>query len=109
MHDDLDEPLRLPLAPPAPPRPGLPVAAAIVPVVGAVVLWQLTGSPTALWFAALGPLMAVASFADGLRSVRRAKRRAPREAADALAELAPEVEERHDGERRRAGRRTPDV
>ena len=109
MHDDLDEPLRLPPAPPAPPRPGLPVAAAIVPVVGAVVLWQLTGSPTALWFAALGPLMAVASFADGLRSMRRAKRRARREAADALADLDREVEERHDVERRRAWRRTPDV
>ncbi len=109
MHDDLDEPLRLPAAPPAPPRPGLPVAAAIVPVVGAVVLWQLTGSPTALWFAALGPLMAIASFADGLRSARRAKRRARREAAGALVDLGREVEERHAEERRRAWRRTPDV
>lgn len=109
MHDDLDEPLRLPAAPPAPPRPALPVAAAIVPVVGAVVLWQLTGSPTALWFAALGPLMAIASFADGLRSARRAKRRARREAAGALVDLGREVEERHAEERRRAWRRTPDV
>ena len=41
------------------------VAVLLLLVVGAVVLWQLTGSPTALWFAALGPLMAVASFADG--------------------------------------------
>lgn len=109
MHDDLDEPLRLPPAPPAPARPGLPVAAAVVPVVGAVVLWQLTGSPTALWFAALGPLMAIASFADGLRSSRRAARRARREAATALVDLGREVDERHDDERRRAWRRTPDV
>lgn len=109
MHDVIDEPLRLPPAPPPAARPSIPVAAALVPVIGAVVLWQVTGSTFALWFAALGPLMAVAGFADGVRTARRARRRAHREGAAVLVALAGEVEARHDIERARAWRRTPDV
>lgn len=109
MHDHLDEPLRLPSAPAVPARPALPLAAAVVPVVGAIVLWRVTGSAYALWFAALGPLMAVAGFADGWRTVRRAKRRGRREAVAALEVLEAEVGRRHDDERSRAWRRTPDV
>ncbi len=109
MNDDVDEPLRLPPRPVPPPRPSLPVAAAIVPVVGAVVLWQLTGSPSALWFAALGPLMAAASFVDAVRSSRRSRRRARGKAATDLAQLAVDLEARHDDERRRAWHATPDV
>ncbi|WP_292864889.1 FtsK/SpoIIIE domain-containing protein [Microbacterium sp.] len=109
MYDVIDEPLRLPAAPPSPARPTIPVAAALVPVVGAVVLWQVTGSMFALWFAALGPLMALAGFADGLRTARRARRRALRASAAALLALGGEVDARHDAERTRAWRRTPDV
>lgn len=109
MHDVIDEPLRLPPAPAPAVRPSIPVAAALVPVIGAVVLWQVTGSTFALWFAALGPLMAVAGFADGVRTARRARRRAHREGAAVLVALAGEVEARHDIERARAWRRTPDV
>jgi hypothetical protein len=75
--DDLDdEPLRLPPAPTPPARAPPPILTAIVPVVGALVLWRITGSVHSLWFAALGPLVAVASFVDGLRTARRARRRA---------------------------------
>lgn len=109
MDDPIDEPLRLPAPPPAPPRPTIPIAAAIVPIVGAVVLWRVTGSTFALWFAALGPLMAVAGIIDGLRTSRRAKRRSSRESAAAIRALDEEIEERHGAERRRAWRRTPDV
>ncbi|WP_431802517.1 FtsK/SpoIIIE domain-containing protein [Microbacterium sp. bgisy203] len=109
MHDAHDDPLRLPAPPPSPPRPALPIAAAIVPVIGAVVLWKVTGSPFALWFAALGPLMAGASFLDGLRTARRTKRRAAKDGARELGVLEGELDRRHDVERERAWRRTPDV
>lgn len=108
--DDLDdEPLRLPPAPTPPARAPLPILTAIVPVVGALVLWRITGSVHSLWFAALGPLVAVASFVDGLRTARRARRRARREGLRALAHLEDAVARRHEAERRRAWRRTPDV
>ncbi|PZU47881.1 MAG: cell division protein FtsK [Microbacterium sp.] len=109
MHDHADEPLRLPAAPAVPARPALPIAAAIVPVIGAVVLWRVTGSAYALWFAALGPLMAGAGLVDGWRTARGAKRRARREAAAEIKALDADVTRRHDDERRRAWRRTPDV
>lgn len=109
MHDDFDDPLRLPAAPAVPARPAVPIAAALVPVVGAVVLWRLTGSAYALWFAALGPLMAAASFADGWRGRRRITRRARRDIATVLADLDEEIVRRHERERRRSWRRTPDV
>lgn len=109
MHDAHDDPLRLPAPPPSPPRPALPIAAAIVPVIGAVVLWKVTGSPFALWFAALGPLMAGASFLDGLRTARRTKRRAVKDGARELGVLEGELDRRHEVERERAWRRTPDV
>lgn len=109
MLDSLEEPLRLPAPASVPPRPAVPIAAAIVPVVGAVVLWRLTGSVYALWFAALGPLMAAASFLDGLRTTRRMRRRSTRESTAAIAALGDEVDERHADERDRAWRRTPDV
>jgi len=110
MHAaDAEEPLRLPAPPVAPGRPALPLAAAIVPVVGAVVLWLVTGSAYALWFAALGPLMAVAAFADGMRTARRAARRGRRESAASVRRLDDELDRRHVDERQRQWRRTPDV
>ncbi|MBF4561813.1 cell division protein FtsK [Microbacterium sp. VKM Ac-2870] len=108
-EDDTGEPLRFPPVPPAPARAPLPLLTAIVPVIGAVLLWRLTGSPYALWFAALGPLVAAASFIDGLRSARRARRTARRAIAREMSRLDREVVRRHDDERARAWRRTPDV
>ncbi len=101
--------LRLPSVPPPPVRAPVPVLAAIVPVVGALVLWRVTGSTYALWFAALGPLLAVASFGDGLRAARRARHAARRAARGELTRLGREVETRHAEERARAWGRTPDV
>lgn len=110
MHTaDVDEPLRLPAAPTPAGRPALPLAAAIVPVVGAVVLWLVTGSAYALWFAALGPLMAVAAFADGVRTSRRSVRRARREVAASVRTLGDDLDRRQADERQRQWRRTPDV
>ncbi|HEY1105568.1 MAG TPA: hypothetical protein VGE78_05405, partial [Agromyces sp.] len=54
-------PLRLPPVPSEPERPGFPLLAAAAPVAGALALWAVTGSMYSLMFAALGPLVAVAS------------------------------------------------
>ncbi len=106
---ELAEPIVLPTIPPPPPRPPVPVLAAVVPVLGALVLWRLTGSAYALWFAALGPLMVGAGLVDGLRTARRARRRARRDRAIALARAEAELAHRHALERERLWRRHPDV
>lgn len=66
--------IALPVAPPPTRRPPLPFIAAIVPVAAGVVLWLVSGSIYALCFAALGPLMLVASLVDGARNRRRERR-----------------------------------
>lgn len=65
----------LPSVPADAKRPTLPLLAAIVPIIAGIVLWLVTGSLFALCFAALGPLMLVASFLDGLRTRGRDRRR----------------------------------
>ncbi|SIT78297.1 FtsK/SpoIIIE domain-containing protein [Microbacterium sp. RU33B] len=100
------------LLPPAwtpPPRPPLPLVASVVPVIGAVVLWAVTGSMLALWLAALGPLIAVATVADSARATRAGRRRAAVDAAAARARVAEALEARHDEERERLRSRHPDV
>lgn len=109
VADDLAEPLAAPAAWTAPARPPLPIVAAVVPVVGAVGLWLVTGSILSLWLAALGPLIAAATVADAARSARRDRRRHEASAAQALDGLARTVSQRHDVERRRAWSRHPDV
>lgn len=106
---DGDEPLQLPTPPPPAARPPLPLLTAIVPVAGAIVLWCVTGSVFALWFAALGPLMAGASLLDGLRSSRRARRAAQRDVEAALDRADASLRGSHDLERRRRWLRHPDV
>ncbi|WP_461471086.1 FtsK/SpoIIIE domain-containing protein [Microbacterium sp. HJ5] len=103
------ETLTLPAAWTPPPRPPLPVVAAIVPVVGAIGLWLVTGSVLSLWLAALGPLIAFATMADAARSARRDRRRHDAETARVRGEVARAVTARHDAERRRLWARHPDV
>lgn len=92
-----------------PRRPPFPVWALVVPAAGAAILWQATGSPTVLWFAALGPLVAVASLLDGARVARRERRRSAGRAAAALRSAEAELEERHARERADRWQTTPDV
>lgn len=108
-HDDPDGPLRLPDPPAEPARPPIPVLSAVVPVVGAVVLWMLTGSVYALWFAALGPLLAIAALGDAVRGRRRSRRSARRAAEARLDAVAAGIRHRHDEERRARWARHPDV
>ncbi|WP_298867314.1 FtsK/SpoIIIE domain-containing protein [uncultured Microbacterium sp.] len=99
----------LPSAPADTRRPPLPLLAAVVPVAAGIVLWLVTGSLFALCFAALGPLMLVASYVDGLRTRRRERRRG-REESDAAWERAEtELERLHAQEHADAWRREPGV
>lgn len=106
--DDAEQ-LTLPAAWTPPPRRPLPLAASAVPVVGAVVLWLVTGSMLALLLAGLGPLIAVATTLDAARGVRRDRRRAEADAVAARTRVAAAVERLHDEERARRRARHPDV
>ncbi|TXN28519.1 FtsK/SpoIIIE domain-containing protein [Lacisediminihabitans profunda] len=67
--------ITLPLAPESPQRHALPLVATVAPVVVSLGMWAITGSPYALAFAVLGPVIAVASLVDGrLHGHRHAKR-----------------------------------
>ena len=103
------EPLTLPAAWAPPARPPLPIVAAVVPVVGAVVLWLVTGSVYSLWFAFLGPLIAGAAIVDARRAARRDGRRAGVEAARAHQAVSSAVAARHEAERAQLWARHPDV
>src|SRR5262245_56021277 len=94
-----DPPLALPPRAPEPVAPGFPWLVAVAPLAGAAVLWAVTGSALALAFAALGPLVAVASVVDARRQGRRARRRGAAERAALLAELRMAVADRHAEER----------
>jgi DNA segregation ATPase FtsK/SpoIIIE, S-DNA-T family len=98
---DEGEPLELPPPWDPPSRPAVPVLASIVPVVGAVVLWLVTGSVLALWLAALGPLIAGATMLDGYRGTRRDRTRADAKALAARERIGREVGERQSAERAR--------
>lgn len=99
----------LPAAPTDARRPSLPLLAAVVPVIAGVVLWAVTGSLFALCFAALGPLMLVASFLDGLRTRGRERRRAEAESDAAWQRAERELEQLHGEEHATLWRREPDV
>ncbi|GAA3630983.1 hypothetical protein GCM10022200_12250 [Microbacterium awajiense] len=106
---DAAEPLVLPDAWEPPARPPLPLVASTVPMVGAVVLWAVTGSMLTLWLAALGPLIALASVLDHRRATRSGRRRADSAAAGARRRVAAEIEARHARERAARWLRHPDV
>ncbi|WP_349308712.1 FtsK/SpoIIIE domain-containing protein [Microbacterium sp. MM2322] len=104
-----DEPLTLPRRAAPPARPPLPLLTAIVPVIGAVVLWAVTGSAYALLFAALGPLIAVASVADAARTSKRTSKKEAATLARELAQAEAEIARRHDEERQQRWATHPDV
>ncbi|WP_284528083.1 FtsK/SpoIIIE domain-containing protein [Microbacterium sp. T2.11-28] len=104
-----DEPLRLPSAPAEPVRPGFPLLSSLAPVLGAGLLWAVTGSTAMLWFALLGPVLALAGLLDGRRGSRRAARRERAAHAQRLAAIRAEVAARHDRERAALWVRHPDV
>jgi S-DNA-T family DNA segregation ATPase FtsK/SpoIIIE len=64
---------------PAPPKGSgkreFPLLATAAPVVGSLVMWAVTGSPFALVFAFLGPVIAVGTMVDARRHGRRHERK----------------------------------
>ncbi|MBP2436233.1 FtsK/SpoIIIE domain-containing protein [Microbacterium amylolyticum] len=105
----ISQPIDLPDLPEPPGRRPFPILASLVPVVGAVVMWRLTGSIFMLWFAALGPFMAIASLADGARSAARERKRAQRALGEACDAAEEEIARRHDDERALRRAASPDV
>lgn len=100
-------PILLPPHPAEPAAPGFPVLATVAPMAGALVLWLVTGSAISLAFAALGPLVAVASVFDARRQARRIRRRGDAERAERLHAARAQVVERHAAERAGAWRHLP--
>lgn len=92
-----------------PSRPTVPILASVVPVLGAVALWLVTGSVLSLWLAALGPLIAGATLLDGARGARRERRRAAEKARVARESVGRRITELHADERERRRARHPDV
>lgn len=99
--------LALPPHPSEPAPTGFPWIAMLAPMLGALVLWTVTGSPMALAFAALGPIVAFGSVLDGRRQARRQRRLGAAARAERLAELTTAIAERHRTERVGAWRATP--
>jgi len=85
---------------PKPPEPfRFPLLAMTAPVIAAMAIWLITSSPFALVFAALGPVTAVASYADARLGARRT---GMRETARFLADVERAHERivaAHDSER----------
>ena len=71
----LPERIRLPAAPGQRRRREFPLLATAAPVIGSLVMWAVTGSPFALVFVFLGPVVAVGNMIDERRQVRRDSRK----------------------------------
>lgn len=99
--------IRIPSEPEPGRRPAFPLLAAIAPVLASGLIWALTRSPYVLAFAALGPVIAVAGYVDGLRVRRRDDRRERREYVVARDRSRALIERAHDEERRAAWRAGP--
>jgi S-DNA-T family DNA segregation ATPase FtsK/SpoIIIE len=94
-----EEPLALPRHPVAAPRPSFPLLAVLAPLVGAVVLFAVVRSPYMLAFAALSPVIALASTIDARLSARRRRRKDARVFAADAERFLRDVSAAHDRER----------
>ncbi len=86
--------------PPAPTPPfRFPIIASITPLVAALALWLITGSPFALLFAVLGPVTALASFADSKFGARKSAKRELARFAEDVATTVSAIDAGHAAER----------
>ncbi|MES2171852.1 MAG: FtsK/SpoIIIE domain-containing protein [Actinomycetota bacterium] len=97
----------LPRPPEQVPRHPFPVLASVAPVVGSVVIWAITSSPFALVFAALGPVIAMATMADSRWQARRSLRRDRARFVADLADARHTIAEAHAREAAERAARTP--
>ena len=102
-------PIVLPATQVPPRRAPLPFLAAGMPVVAGVVLWLITGSLFSLCFAALGPVMMVASLVDSGRGRRREQRRILEEDERSWAVAEEQLSSLHGEERHRRWGQHPDA
>lgn len=102
-------PIVLPTTPTPSRRAPLPFLAAVVPIAAGVVLWLISGSVLALCFAALGPVMIVASLVDSARTRRRERRKAQTQSEQEWAAAEAELVRRHSAERAALWQRRPDT
>ncbi|GAB3806886.1 hypothetical protein GCM10028798_30410 [Humibacter antri] len=103
----IGEQLTLPSHPAAPPKASFPLLAVLAPLAGAAVLFAIVRSPYMLAFAALSPVIAVASAIDGRLSARRRRRADARAYAADVDRFVAEVAAAHDRERRALQARHP--
>ncbi|MCU1408283.1 MAG: hypothetical protein JWM23_363 [Microbacteriaceae bacterium] len=97
----------MPVPPAEPPRAPFPLIASVAPLVASGVIWAVTGSALVLVFAALGPVIMVATLLDGRRSGRRKRQTDAAAYRQSLHELSVSIAERHGELRTVAWRRTP--
>ncbi|MFK0401483.1 FtsK/SpoIIIE domain-containing protein [Microbacterium sp. NPDC090225] len=102
-------PIVLPATQVPPRRAPLPFLAAGMPVIVGVVLWLITGSLFSLCFAALGPLMMVASLVDSSRGRRKEQRRILSEEELSWVAVEDQLSSLHAEERRRRWSQHPDA
>ncbi|HEY5230857.1 MAG TPA: FtsK/SpoIIIE domain-containing protein, partial [Galbitalea sp.] len=101
------QPLEAPRRPELPVPRRFPIIATVAPLAASLVLFAVTRSAFTLVFAALGPVVALASSADAALHRRRTKRHeATRFAAD-LARVAAQIERAHALERQGLGETSP--
>ncbi|HEY8913585.1 FtsK/SpoIIIE domain-containing protein [Lacisediminihabitans sp.] len=93
--------IALPRAPESPQRHALPLVATVAPVAVSLGMWAITGSPYALAFAVLGPVIAVASLADGRLNGRRHAKREWKRFDGQIASTRQLIDEFHAEERAR--------
>jgi DNA segregation ATPase FtsK/SpoIIIE, S-DNA-T family len=99
--------ISLPVAPQQKERTPFPLIATVAPVVVGVVLVIVTGSLISLAFALLGPVIAVATLADGRRSRSRSSRRASAQFWVDVEATRARIRAAHDEERTRRAQRHP--
>ncbi len=99
--------MQLPPPPGDPPPVHFPVIASIAPLVASGLIWAVTGSPFAMIFGALGPVIAVATMADGRRQNRRTTRRDSAAWHAARDAVVSAIGERHNVLREAAWARMP--
>jgi S-DNA-T family DNA segregation ATPase FtsK/SpoIIIE len=101
--------VQVPRPPEAPVPHRFPLFATLAPVLGSLGLWLVTRSPFALAFAALGPMVALASGVDARLARRRASRREAARFAQDLEATREAIAAAHDEERRALERGAPAV
>jgi len=104
-----DDTIALPAPTQSKRRSSIPIVASFVPVVGAVAMWLVTGYVMMLCFAAIGPLMALASIVDSARGRRKERKQAAAELAEACRAGREQLRGRHAGEREAFERDRPDA